>query len=137
MRTTGATHVGEDSGFFSLVGAQPKMAVCLINGRRYEQRGYTPSTRILKPAMPDLSEQVENEHFCLKLGEAVGLPMVRSEVRAIGDLKALQIDRYDHVRILRNKRLALTDSGERVHRLNQEDMCSALSFHPERSRLPT
>lgn len=132
MRGTGATHVGEDSGFFSLAGAQPKMAVCLINGRWYEQRGYTPSTHILKPAMPDLKEQVENEHFCLKLGEAVGLPMVRSEVRTIGDLKVLQIERYDRVRILRNKRLALTASGGQVHRLHQEDMCSALSFHPER-----
>ncbi len=132
MRATGATHVGEDSGFFSLAGAQPKMAVCLINGRWYEQRGYTPSTHILKPAMPDLKEQVENEHFCLKLGEAIGLPMVRSEVRTIGDLKVLSIERYDRVRILGQKRLALTASGGRVHRLHQEDMCSALSVHPEK-----
>jgi serine/threonine-protein kinase HipA len=132
MRATGATHVGEDSGFFSLAGAQPKMAVCLINGRWYEQRGYTPSTHILKPAMPDLKEQVENEHFCLKLGEAVGLPMVRSGVRTIGDLKVLLIERYDRVRIQGHKRLALTAAGGRVHRLHQEDMCSALSVHPEK-----
>ncbi len=131
MRATGATHIGEDSGFFSLAGAQPKVAVCLINGRWYEQRGYTPSTHILKPAMPDLKEQIENEHFCLKLGEAIGLPMVRSEVRTIGDLKALLIERYDRVRILGHKRLALAASGGRVHRLHQEDMCSALSVHPE------
>ncbi len=132
MRAMGATHVGEDSGFFSLAGAQPKMALCLINGRWYEQRGYTPSTHILKPAMPDLKEQVENEHFCLKLGEAVGLPMVRSEVRTVADLKALLIERYDRVRILGHKRLDLTGSGGRVHRLHQEDMCSALSIHPEK-----
>lgn len=130
LRATGATHVGEDSGFFSLAGAQPKMAVCLINGRWYEQRGYTPSTHILKPAMPDLKEQVENEHFCLKLGDALGLPMVKSEVRAIGDLKALLMERYDRVRLAGHKRLSLTAAGGRVHRLHQEDMCSALSVHP-------
>lgn len=130
QRATGKTHIGEDSGFFSLAGAQAKVAACLVNGRWYEQRGYTPSTHIIKPSVPDLLEQVENEHFCLRLAAAVGLHTVKSDVRTIGDLQTIVIERYDRVRMKGKKRLDLSGSGGRVYRLHQEDMCSALSIHP-------
>jgi serine/threonine-protein kinase HipA len=130
QRAVGSTRIGEDSGFFSLAGAQAKAAVCYVNGRWYEQRGYTPSTHIVKPAMPDLLEQVENEHFCLRLVAAVGLPAVRSSVHTIGELKAIVVERYDRVRFKGRKRLALTEAGGQVMRLHQEDTCSALSIHP-------
>lgn len=130
LRATGKTHIGDDSGFFSLAGAQAKMAVCFVNGRWYEQRGYTPSTHIVKPAVPDLVEQVENEHFCLKLATAAGLSAVKSEVRTIGDMETIVVERYDRVRMKGRKRLTLSEAGGRVFRLHQEDMCSALSVHP-------
>jgi serine/threonine-protein kinase HipA len=130
LRAAGRTHIGEDSGFFSLAGAQAKLAVCLINDRWYEQRGYTPSTHIIKPSIPDLQDQVENEHFCLRLGAAIGLPVVKSEVRTIGDLTTIVVERYDRIRLQGTRRLSLSTSGGKVHRIHQEDMCSALSVHP-------
>lgn len=131
QRASGATHIGEDSGFFSLAGAQPKVAACLVNKRWYEQRGRTPSTHIIKPAMLDLDEQVENEHFCLKLANAVGLNAVKSFVCNIDDLQTIVVERYDRVRLKNRKRLQLDKTGGRVYRFHQEDLCSALSILPE------
>ncbi len=130
QRAIGRTRIGEDSGFFSLAGAQAKLAICWINGRWYEQRGYTPSTHIIKPSMTDLNEQVENEHFCLRLAAEIGLPAVKSTVQTIGDLQTIIVDRYDRVRIKGKARLRLNQFGGRVYRIHQEDMCSALSIHP-------
>jgi serine/threonine-protein kinase HipA len=130
QRASGKTHVGEDSGFFSLAGAQPKLAVCRVGGRWYEQRGYTPSTHIVKPSIPDLVQQVENEHFCLRLAEACGLHVIKSEVVRIGDLQTIVVPRYDRVRIKGRQRLPLESSGGKVWRIHQEDVCSALSVHP-------
>lgn len=130
QRAAGRTHIGEDSGFFSLAGAQPKLAVCRIGGRWYEQRGYTPSTHIIKPSIPDLAEQVENEHFCLRLAETVGLHVIKSEVVRIGDLQTIVVPRYDRVRLKGRQRLPLDEAGGRVYRIHQEDVCSALSVHP-------
>lgn len=130
QRASGKTHIGEDSGFFSLAGAQPKLAVCRVRGRWYEQRGYTPSTHIIKPSIPDLADQVENEHFCLCLAAAVGLHVVKSEVVRIGDLQTIVVPRYDRIRLKGRQRLSLDEAGGRVFRIHQEDMCSALSIHP-------
>ena len=130
QRAMGKTHIGEDSGFFSLAGAQPKLAVCRVSGRWYEQRGYTPSTHIIKPSIPDLDEQVENEHFCLRLGDAAGLNVVKSEVVSIGDLQTIVLARYDRVRMKGRQRLPLDTAGGQVLRIHQEDVCSALSVHP-------
>lgn len=130
QRASGKTHIGEDSGFFSLAGAQPKLAVCRVGGRWYEQRGYTPSTHIVKPSIPDFEQQVENEHFCLRLAEAVGLHVIKSEVVEIGDLKTIVLPRYDRVRLKGRKRQPLDTAGGKVYRIHQEDICSALSVHP-------
>ena len=115
QRAVGATRIGEDSGFFSLAGAQAKAAVCYVNGRWYEQRGYTPSTHIVKPAVPDLLEQVENEHFCLRLAASVGLPAVKSSVHMIGEVNAIVVERYDRVRLKSRKRLPLNGVGRTGH----------------------
>lgn len=127
---TGKTRKGEDSGFFSLAGAQAKLAVCRVGGRWYEQRGYTPSTHIIKPSMTDLREQVENEHFSLRLAEAVGLHVIQSDVLTIGDLQTIVVARYDRVRMKGRTRLPIDEAGGKVFRIHQEDMCSALSIHP-------
>ncbi len=131
QRASGATHIGEDSGFFSLAGAQPKVAACLVGGRWYEQRGRTPSTHIIKPSMLDLDEQVENEHFCLRLARAVGINTVNSSVRTIDDLHTIVVERYDRVRFKNRTRLKLDQAGGRVYRFHQEDLCSVLSVLPE------
>jgi hypothetical protein len=94
--------------------------VCRVGGRWYEQRGYTPSTHIIKPSIPDLAQQVENEHFSLRLAEAAGLNVIRSEVVKIGDLQTILVARYDRVRLKGRQRLPLDAAGGKVFRMKVE-----------------
>jgi serine/threonine-protein kinase HipA len=88
-----------DTGQFSLAGAQPKTAL-LFDGRRWGvPSGRIPTTHILKPPTSELDGHVENEHICLALARAMGLPAVSSEVRDFGGVKAIVVERYDRVDI--------------------------------------
>jgi serine/threonine-protein kinase HipA len=108
-----------DSGQFSLAGAQPKTAL-LYDGRRYGiPSGRTPTTHILKPPQPDLDGHAENEHLCLGLARALGLPSASSSVQHFEDQVAIVVERYDRHR-----------TGRHWHRVHQEDMCQALSISP-------
>jgi serine/threonine-protein kinase HipA len=92
-----AGRLASDAGRFSLAGAQPKTAL-LFDGQRWGvPSGRVPTSHILKPALPDLIGHVENEHVCLNLARALGLPAARSEVRSFGDQQAIVVERYDRV----------------------------------------
>jgi len=130
IRSPGATQITEHGGKFSLAGAQPKKTLNWTNGQFREPQGRTPSTHILKPAIPGLLGQVENEHFCLCLASAVGLSAARSTTVTIGKTPVIVVERYDRVRLKGRKLLKLTDSGGKVLRLHQEDLCQALGVHP-------
>jgi serine/threonine-protein kinase HipA len=94
-----AWRVPRDTGQFSLAGAQPKTAL-LFDGQRWGvPSGRTPTTHILKPPTGHLDGHVENEHICLALARAMGLPTARSEVRSFEDINAIVVERYDRVRI--------------------------------------
>ncbi len=108
-----------DAGQFSLAGAQPKTALLFDGARWGVPSGRTPTTHILKPPTSGLDGHAENEHLCLALARALGMPVARSEVRRFGEETAIVVERYDRVRE--------TDAVRRVH---QEDMCQALSVHP-------
>lgn len=123
----GATQITDDAGLFSLAGAQPKKAISWVNGKWREPRGRTPSTHIIKPPMPHLAGQVENEHFCLRLAQACDIPAARSEVVMIGGKPNIVTARYDRRRFRGGRTLPLTSSGGTVVRLHQEDMCQALA----------
>jgi len=60
---------GEDTGQFSLAGAQPKTA--LFHDPKRDRwgvpSGAIPTTHIFKPAMGTFEGYAENEHFCLRL----------------------------------------------------------------------
>jgi serine/threonine-protein kinase HipA len=108
-----------DTGQFSLAGAQPKTAL-LYDGRRYGvPSGRTPTTHILKPPQPELDGHAENEHLCLGLARALGLPSASSTVQRFEDEVAIVVERYDRHR-----------TGRRWQRVHQEDMCQALSISP-------
>ncbi len=126
----GPLNISEDAGFFSLAGAQAKKAVCWVNGKWYEPRGRTPSTHIIKPPMPGLEGQVENEHFCLRLAQALDLKTCESSVELIGNKPNIVTARYDRLRIRNGRRAPLTESGGRVVRIHQEDMCQAMGVDP-------
>ncbi|WP_200845161.1 type II toxin-antitoxin system HipA family toxin [Roseomonas sp. 18066] len=114
-----------ERGRFSLAGAQPKTALHLAGERWGIPSGRVPTTHILKPPMPGLEGQVENEHFCLSLARRLGFLVPRSAVRRFGDEPAIVVERYDRYPVE-------TESGTLWQRIHQEDLCQALSVMPER-----
>jgi serine/threonine-protein kinase HipA len=94
-----AWRLPRDTGQFSLTGAQPKTALYFDGQRWGIPSGRTPTTHILKPPTGDLDGHVENEHLCLALARALGLPAARSEVRRFEGVSAIVVERYDRVRI--------------------------------------
>ena len=111
----------DDAGRFSLPGVQPKTALLFEDGRWGLPAGATPTTHILKPQNPRFSGLVENEHLCLRLARAAGLPAASTRIGRFGDQLALVVTRYDRRRI-----------GSEWVRLHQEDFCQALGVPPER-----
>jgi serine/threonine-protein kinase HipA len=111
----------DDTGQFSLAGAQPKTALLYENGRWGIPAGRTPTTHILKPPTGEFDGHAENEHVCLRLASKLGLIAVRTEVKRFADEIAIVVERYDRRR---------TESG--IVRVHQEDMCQALSVLPQR-----
>ena len=113
-----------DRGKYSVAGMQPKVALHrqVIDGteRWGVPHGRTPTTHILKPPIPDLSGQLENEHFCLKLASALGLAAANSAVMSFSGENAIVVERYDRLR----------RPDGRYARVHQEDMCQALAIMP-------
>ncbi len=108
-----------DTGQFSLAGAQPKTAL-LYDGQRWGVPcGATPTTHILKPPLDAFDGHVENEHLCLGLARALGLPAAGSEVLGFEDEVAITVERYDRDR-----------TADAIRRLHQEDLCQVLGLPP-------
>lgn len=108
-----------DTGQFSLAGAQPKTALLLRDGEWGVPSGKIPTTHIIKPPTGDFDGHVENEHFCLALARALGLPTASSTVMQFDDEAAFVVERYDR---------RVTDRG--ILRIHQEDMCQAFGVPP-------
>lgn len=110
-----------DHGQFSLAGAQPKTALYYDPkmDRWGVPSGRIPTTHILKPPMPRLAGQIENEHFCLKLAARAGLRAATSLVMTFAGEQAIVVERYDRLR-----------RPDRVVRVHQEDMCQAVGIMP-------
>jgi len=110
----------------SVAGAQEKTALLFHKNKWIQPSGTTPTTHIIKPQIGqlndgiDLSDSVENEHFCLKLLRNFGLKTANTEITLFGKRKALCIERFDR---------RWTKDG-RLIRLPQEDCCQALSVAP-------
>ena len=109
-----------DTGQFSLAGAQPKTAL-FFNGTRWGvPYGSTPTTHILKPPIAGYDGHAENEHLCLALARALGLPTARSEIRGYEDQVVVVVERYDRIQ---------SPDGS-IRRLHQEDLCQAMGLPP-------
>ncbi len=130
LRHPGATQFTDDGGQFSLAGAQRKKALYLVSGKWYEPRGRTPTTHILKPPIPGLAGQIENEMFCVRLAPRLGLPAPKCWTEQFGEITVVVIERYDRRRIAGKKILPIDRSGGTVHRVHQEDCCQALKVDP-------
>jgi len=105
----------------SLAGAQEKIPLFKRNDRWYRPLGGAPSSHILKPASPAFPDIVANEYICLRLAEALVLPVPKAEIVDMGR-SVLILERFDRARA--------ADSN--VMRLHQEDFCQALGIMPDR-----
>jgi serine/threonine-protein kinase HipA len=120
--------ITDDDFRISLAGDQEKTGLLHWKGRWHSPRATTPTTHILKPqigVLPngiDLSNSVENEHFCLEVMRAFGLPTARSEIADFDGIRTLVVERFDR----------LWTRDRRLLRLPQEDCCQALSVPPGR-----
>ena len=122
-RNPAAMRFGSDKGRTCLAGAQAKTAFYYDGesdawGVPY---GGIATTHILKPSHPDFPGFAENEHFCLRLSEELGLPTAKSKVMPFPEGCAIAVERYDR----------LVDDEGRVARIHQEDMCQALRVAPQ------
>src|SRR5690606_9589189 len=112
----------------SIAGAQEKTALLRKDGQWFKPNGTTATTHILKPQIGqlpngiDLSNSVENEHFCAKLMAALGVPTAHTEIADFGGKRTLIVERFDR----------LWTTGGRLLRVPQEDICQALSVPPSR-----
>ena len=115
----------------SVAGAQEKTALLFHEGQWKRPIGTTPTTHILKPQIGtiptatgtiDLSNSVDNEHYCLKLMGAFGLSTAKTEIATFGKRRVLVVERFD--------RRWLSDG--QLLRLPQEDCCQALGIPPSR-----
>jgi serine/threonine-protein kinase HipA len=111
----------EIEGRFSLAGAQTKDALYQQDDRWFVPGGRIPSTHILKPEIGEFEHHALNEHFCLQLAAASGLPSASSSIIPIGSGRVLCVKRYDR---------HMGSSGE-ILRIHQEDACQALGRRPD------
>jgi serine/threonine-protein kinase HipA len=118
----GLQRTSSSQGQFSLAGAQPKTALykSITSGEWGIPKGLTPTTHILKPAVGEYAGFAENEHYCLRLAEAVGMDVAKSSVIMCADIPVIVVERYD--------RFFDNDVLLRIH---QEDMCQARSVYPD------
>ena len=130
LRNPGATQFTPGGGQFSLAGAQRKKALYLVNAKWYEPRGRTPSTHILKPPIPGLAGQVENEMFCQRLAPRLDLPAPKCWIEHFGDITVIVIERYDRQRVAGRRLSPIDKAGGEVRRIHQEDSCQALKVDP-------
>jgi serine/threonine-protein kinase HipA len=120
--------VGEDKEFrISIPGAQDKTAFLNWNGKWHIPHGTTATTHIFKPQIGqrgnyDLTHSVENEHMCLEVLGALGLPAAKTRIADFDGTRALVIERFDR---------EWTSDG-RLLRVPQEDCCQSLSVPPSR-----
>ncbi len=110
-------------GRWSLPGAQRKVALHrLASGAWGIPRDSTPTTHILKPAIPGFAHHDVNEFLTMRAAASLGLDTARTDVLDLGDgLSVLVSHRYDRIEV-----------DGRWRRLHQEDLCQALSVMPAR-----
>ena len=114
-----AWRLPSDTGQFSLAGVQPKTALLLQNDRWGIPSGRLPTTHILKPPTGQFDGHAENEHICLMLARALGLPSAQTKVVRFKDEIAIVVERYDP-----------QTKGNYIIRVHQEDVCQALGIMP-------
>jgi len=107
----------DDELRLSLAGAQDKLPVYYDGTRLALPKGSAPSSHILKPGSPGFAHMPVNEHFCMRLAAASGLPVPQSEILRKANALYL-VQRYDRIRT----------TGGALTRIHQIDFCQALNL---------
>lgn len=108
---------------WSLPGAQPKIALSRTkDGRWAIPRDATPTTHILKPAVPPLAQHHINEFVTMEAARSMGLAVANDFLleTSAGD-RVFVSTRYDRAQ-----------RGDRWMRLHQEDLCQAMGLLPDK-----
>ena len=113
--------IGEDGFRISGAGAQDKLIACWKSGAVELPLGGTPSTHIIKTAIRDYPDSVENECFSMKLAQACGLNCAKCRIAVTGGKRRYVCERYDRIEV-----------DGIVRRLHQEDFCQLLRVDPKR-----
>lgn len=106
----------------SLAGAQSKLAVFFDERKKSLPKLVkdTPSTHILKPAIPNLLDSVHNEFFCMKLAKEIEFDVAEVFFKTSKDRPYLLVRRYDRTKL-----------NSHIIRIHQEDFCQTLGLPPE------
>ena len=112
---------GKDDLRLSLAGAQDKLPVIYDGERIGLTHNNTPSSHILKPSIPTISDSVINEGFCLALADTLNLNPAKSSIHTLEKKQFLLVERYDR---------KINNHGN-LERLHQEDFCQALGVQSE------
>ncbi|MBK8460127.1 MAG: type II toxin-antitoxin system HipA family toxin [Micropruina sp.] len=110
------------AGRWSLAGAQSKVALFRdpSTGMWGIPQDATPTTHIIKPAIPGLDNHHINEVLCQRAATELGLAAASCELVDFGDVRAIVSTRYDRRH----------NSSGQLRRVHQEDLCQALAVHP-------
>ena len=113
--------IGEDGFRISGAGAQDKLIACWKSGAVELPLDGTPSTHIIKTAIADYPDSVENECYSMMLARACGLNCAKCSIAVVGGRRRYICERYDR-----------TEVDGRIRRLHQEDFCQLLRVSPKR-----
>lgn len=111
----------------SIAGAQDKAAFLYLDDSWHVPHGTTATTHIFKPQIGmrgnhDLTQSVENEHLCMRIIDALDMPIASTEILDFHGVRSLVVKRFDR---------SWAKDG-RLLRVPQEDCCQALSVPPTR-----
>lgn len=112
--------VGDEGVRISGAGSQEKLVACVKDGKIALPLYGTPSTHIIKPVIPNFTDSVFNEYFCMKLAQKAGLPVADCDVLMLNDEPFYVVTRFD--------RETIDGTTKRLH---QEDFCQIFNVPPK------
>ncbi len=107
----------------SLAGAQEKAAICVHDDNFILPDDNVPTTHILKTALPNYIQSIQNEYICMKAAKEVGLNVANVEIHKIDGLEFLLVERFDRIKY--NAELNKNPKPA-YKRILQEDFAQAL-----------
>lgn len=108
---------------FSLSGAQTKVAMHKsTDGAWGVPYGNTPSTHIVKIALPSYDSNDVVEHVCMSALRAIGIDAAETEIVEAGGERAIAVRRFDR----------RVDADGNLRRIHQEDCCQATGTASDR-----